>query len=98
MKQWIHNETYQVGFVPGREGRDNSLKTIFLMQEAIRSDIPAALLLINAEKALDRVNWGFMAETLKHLGIGERMMRWILSLYRHPKARIRVNGTLSSPL
>lgn len=93
---WVHND--QVGFVPGREGRDNSLKSIFLIQEVIKRGTPAVLMSIDAEKAFDRVDWGFMFETLRYLGVGERMMGWISSLYHHPKAKIRVNGTLSSPL
>ena len=49
----------QVGFVLGREGRQNTqrvLNTIYLAQVHHK---PLALISTDAEKAFDRVDWGF---------------------------------------
>lgn len=53
------------------------------------------VLSIDAEKAFDKVDWDFMMETIKELGIGPRMIRWIGSLYMNPSASVKVNGNLS---
>lgn len=37
----------------------------------------ALFLSIDAKKALDRVNWGFMMETIEVLGLGPRLTQWI---------------------
>lgn len=64
----------QAGFVPGREGRDNSIRTILLMNKEKEDSSPMVLILINAEKALNRVDWGFMMESSRSIGLGPRVM------------------------
>lgn len=86
----------QAGFVPGKEGRDNSIRTLLLMNKEKEYRSPIILISIDAEKAFDRVDWGFMMETLRSMGLGPRIMRWISNLYNHPKARVGVNGSMSS--
>lgn len=46
----------QVGFIPGREGRDNGIRTLLAVQKIKDSKAPGLLLSINAEKAFDRVD------------------------------------------
>lgn len=87
----------QVGFITGRQGRDNSIKTLLITQEIKKSGVPGLLLSIDAEKAFDRVDWDFMIETLKEVGYGEKICRWIGALYSRPSARVKVNGILSEP-
>ena len=93
MGEWIHND--QVGFIPGRQGRDNGIKTILLIDHMVKSRAPSLLLSIDAEKAFDRVDWEFMINTLVELGIKPRMLAWIKTLYNQPTAKVKVNGTLS---
>lgn len=57
----------------------------------------AMLLSVDAEKAFDRVNWGFLDWTLAQFGIGERFRAWVASCYDCPQATIRVKGTNSRP-
>lgn len=38
-----------------------------------------------------------MFQTLDKMGIGPKMMRWIKTLYRQPRAVIKINGSLSEP-
>lgn len=96
IKEVIHPD--QVGFVPGREGKDNGIKTLMVTQIMKDREAPGLLLSIDAEKAFDRVDWGFMWNTLEELGIGNKMIKKIRALYTHPMARVKINGTLSEAI
>lgn len=91
----IHSD--QVGFISGREGRDNGIKTLLVVQKIKESRAPGLLLSIDAENAFDRVDWGFMMWTLEKIGLGDITRRWMGALYSRPTARVRVNGVLSEP-
>lgn len=95
IKKIIHPD--QVGFILGREGRDNSIKTLLVTQKIKESRAPGLLLSIDAEKAFDTVDWGFMMCTLEEIGIRQRALGWIKALYSRPTARVRINGLLSEP-
>lgn len=90
-----HIHLDQVGFIKGREARDNTLKTLTLVEYAQRSSIPSCLLAIDAEKAFDWVGWNFLRETLVQWGLGPVLMDKILALYQSPTAKIQANGDLS---
>uniref|UniRef100_A0A803KCX1 Reverse transcriptase domain-containing protein n=1 Tax=Xenopus tropicalis TaxID=8364 RepID=A0A803KCX1_XENTR len=36
--------------------------------------------------------------TLCYIGLGQNSLKWILSLYSNPTARLKINGTLSDPI
>ncbi|KAM4034885.1 uncharacterized protein ACNLHF_021597 [Anomaloglossus baeobatrachus] len=88
----IHTD--QVGFVKGREARDNTIKTGLLVAKAKLESIPMGLLSIDAEKAFDRVHWGFMRAALDQLGLGPKFLQKIFALYSGPTARVRINGNI----
>lgn len=88
----------QVGFVPNREAWDNILKTGLLIEQAWRSNSLLYLLSLDAEKAFDRLDWKFMVATLEQVGLPGEFIQKIMALYIAPSARIKVNGTLSSPI
>lgn len=48
-----------------------------------------------APTAFDRVNWDFMTEVLRGVGLGDRMMEWLMALYRDTRVRVKANSTLS---
>lgn len=76
MPRLIHLD--QVGFMPTRKAKDNNvrvLNAIHLMQERGK---PSLLVSSGAEKAFDRVELPFLEATLRHIGLGARMMRYIL--------------------
>lgn len=50
---------YQAGFIPGREGRDNSIRIMLMLRKGKNKGSPAILLSIDVEKAFDGVEWGF---------------------------------------
>lgn len=58
----IHND--QVGFVAGNEVPDNIRWALHLIHLSARTRPGAFLLSLDAEKAFDRVNWGYLWEEL----------------------------------
>uniref|UniRef100_A0A8C5R8Y3 Reverse transcriptase domain-containing protein n=1 Tax=Leptobrachium leishanense TaxID=445787 RepID=A0A8C5R8Y3_9ANUR len=88
----------QVGFVSGREARDNTMRTLQLMHHARRSSQDLALLSTDVEKAFDRVDWDFISSTLTHAGLGPNLRTWIGALYGDTTARVCINGTFTAPL
>lgn len=86
----------QVGFMPGREARDNIIKALLLTHEAHARGFEGLLLSMDMEKAFDRVAWDYMLATCCHVGLGPHMMTWIAAFYQNPSARLKINGTLSN--
>lgn len=91
MKELVHAD--QVGFIPGREERDNGVRTLLILQKIREDNVPGLLLSIDTEKAFDQVGWEFMMSTLEAMCLGPRMAQWIKTLYIHPTAKVKVNGT-----
>uniref|UniRef100_A0A8C5LYI8 Reverse transcriptase domain-containing protein n=1 Tax=Leptobrachium leishanense TaxID=445787 RepID=A0A8C5LYI8_9ANUR len=85
----------QVGFVPGREAKDNTIRALQLIHEGQLSGRDFLLLSTDSEKAFDRVNWDFLFASLAHIGLGPQMQSWVKALYTDPSARICVNGVYS---
>lgn len=85
----------QVGFVPGREARDNTLKALNIHKWLTSKKQDGFFLSLDAEKAFDRVAWDYLTEVLKQIGMRDRMLQFILALYSKPTARVRINGHLS---
>lgn len=79
------------------EARDNTIRALHILHWAQEGpeQIPRVVLSMDAEKAFDKVNWAFMQEVLREIGLGDRMMGWVSALYTGPRARVKVNGTLS---
>lgn len=99
LAQHLHSLIHldQVGFIPTREARDNTIKVLNLVQVAKTKKIPSVFVSTDAEKAFDRVNWDYMFSVLRHIGLGDRMLKYISSIYSTPSAQVKVNGVLSSP-
>lgn len=75
MPNLIHYD--QVGFFKSREARDRVIRVLNILHFSQERSIPLMLLSTDAEKALDRVSWELLAETLRALEFGEHMMAWI---------------------
>lgn len=71
----------------GREARDNTIRALHVLHcmQHGPDKAPRIVLSMDAEKALDRVNWGFMIEVLRGVGLGECIMGWVMALYTGPR-------------
>lgn len=76
----------QLDQIKGRETRDNTIRALQILHWAQNGPerIPRVLISMDAEKAFDRVGWVFLSEVLREVGLGERMMGWVLALYNKP--------------
>jgi hypothetical protein len=67
----------QTGFVEGRSILDN----VFLAQESLgwaeESDQDLVLLLLDFEKAFDKIEWGFLFKALDKLGFSPTWVSWL---------------------
>ena len=97
MKPLLHNWILpsQTGFVPNRCILDN----IFLAFEAIawtkESKQEITMLLLDFEKAYDRVNWTFLREVMSKMGFHELWIKQVMSLNENAAASVIVNGEIS---
>ena len=82
----------QTGFVLGRSILDN----VFTFWEAISlarlQDSPLAVLLLDFEKAYDRVDWGFLEETMLCMGFPDVWVRGVAALYRSAHSQVLLAG------
>lgn len=87
----------QASFTPGQEARDNTLKTLTLLEYVQKHSIPPCLY-IGAEKVFDRVGWCFLEEAIKQLGLSPSLLQKIMALYYKPSASVRMDGMLSNSI
>ncbi len=84
------------GFVEGRSILDNT----FLAQEtqawAEESNQDLVLLLLDFEKAFDRIEWSFLFEALTKLGFCPKWVRWVSSFYTSASSTMKLNGVVGS--
>ncbi len=90
----IHKD--QVGFIKGRSSADNVRRVIHLMWLNASENTPIAAISLDAEKAFDRVEWGFLTTVLSNFGFGHIFRTWVSLLYKNPRAAVMTNG-MSSP-
>lgn len=88
----------QHGFIPGRGTTHHIRKVITLFDQMEVSGDPMEVLLLDAEKAFDRVSWDFLWAVMRWKGIGDGFIRAVQALYRGPTARVRINRGYSVPL
>jgi hypothetical protein len=87
----------QTAFVSGRDIRDNILYHLALAEWVRHSQQPAALLMLDVEKAYDRVHRPWLYRVTADLGFGPHMQRWVRLLTSDGSSRVVVNGHVSDP-
>jgi len=84
----------QTGFVEGRSILDN----VFIAQEALswaeESNQDLVLLLLDFEKAFDKIEWNFLFIALEKLGFEDTWIRWVKSFYKEASSSIKMNDKL----
>lgn len=58
---------------------------------------PGVVASLDAEKVFDSVEWEYLWHVLDKFNIGPKFISWIKLMYANPTARVRTNGSLSSP-
>ena len=97
MKPLLHHWILptQTGFVPNRCILDN----VFLAFEAIEWTLEnkqnLSMLLLDFEKAYDRVNWTFLRRTMETMGFQHKWINQVMSLNLNASAAVIVNGEQS---
>ncbi len=86
----------QTGFIKGCHSFFNIRCLFNILYDPTPPDIPEILILLDAEKAFDRVEWDYLFYTLKKFGFSNRFVSWIRVLYSSPLASVRTNNNLSS--
>ncbi|GBG61855.1 hypothetical protein CBR_g23808 [Chara braunii] len=90
-------ECDQGAFVQGRSIFYNILTAIEALEVVNAENNNVAILLLDLEKAYDRVGWPFVLTMLKKIDFGQGSCRWIIAMYTLATSSVIVNGHLSRP-
>lgn len=94
LKSFVNED--QAGFLPGRQIRDD-LRVLLDAVEYYDKKIgkKVAFLFLDAEKAFDNVNWGFMNILIKKMKLGDNFSNAVQVIYSEQKASIIINNEIS---
>ncbi|XDV45285.1 hypothetical protein PO909_013405 [Leuciscus waleckii] len=87
----------QTGFVYGRYSSSNVRRLLNIIQFTSQYKQKALAVSLDAEKAFDRVEWGYLFDVLGRFGLGGDFLKWIKTIYHSPTAVVIANGRRSEP-
>ena len=90
LHQIIHKD--QRGGVDGRYIGENIRLIEDVLYEIENDNSDAVVLMLDMEKAFDRVEWGWLFNVLNNFNFGERFISWLMTIYRHAQCSIVTNG------
>ena len=85
----------QRGCVPGRFIGENIRLIDDLIFEVENSTENPIILMLDQEKAFDRVEWNWLFSTLEKYNFGSTFIGWLQALYKDAKSSILTNGVQS---
>lgn len=85
----------QNGFIKGRYLFYNIRTLLNIIYSAQTTDLPELVISLDAEKAFDRVEWGYLFAVLKKFGLGDKFINWVRLLYTSPQACVQTNDIRS---
>ena len=79
----------------GRNIQNNilNIKTIIEYMEIVGNN--SAMVLIDQEKAFDRLEQNYLYKTLEKFGFGEKFIKWTKILYNNINSVVQVNGAIT---
>lgn len=83
---------WQHGFIPGRSTTDHIKRVISLFNIAESSGQQMSLILLDAQKAFDQVEWGYLWQNLRSNGFGPRILTALRPMYAQSYAKIQLMG------
>ena len=97
MKPMLHHWILpsQTGFVPNRCILDNMFLAFEAIDWTLESNQSISLLLLDFEKAYDRVSWTFLEQIMEKMGFDTTWIQRVMSLNLNASAAIIVNGEVS---
>uniref|UniRef100_A0AAY4BML7 Reverse transcriptase domain-containing protein n=3 Tax=Denticeps clupeoides TaxID=299321 RepID=A0AAY4BML7_9TELE len=87
----------QTGFIQKRFSITNIRRLLNVIQYTSQQNCEAISVSLDAEKAFDRVEWGYLFGTLQRFGIEGDFLRWIQTIYHSPMSCVITNGLRSGP-
>lgn len=84
----------QNGFVVGRQAFNNTRRVLNILYKKQNAK-DHAILSLDAEKAFDRIEWGYLFETLSLFPIHIFYLKWLKLLYNKPLAQVITNSNIS---
>ena len=83
--------------IPGRLSSENVRVLKDVVDYVNRSNVGAAIISLDQEKAFDRVDWSFMLRVLEAMNFGPSFCKWVRLLYTNVFSQVLVNGFQSDP-
>lgn len=82
----------EVGFVPHREARDNTItgKSLNIINYAKKQKTPLCILSIDAENVFDRLNYKFLFKVLEGTGVPWELITKIMALYSFSSGCVKI--------
>ncbi|CAM2096636.1 unnamed protein product [Caretta caretta] len=84
--------------VPDRSIFDNLFLVRDLLELRRRESLSFALLSLDQEKAFDRVDHGYLLNTLRAFGFGPQFVGFLRMLYASAECLVKLNWTLTEPV
>jgi hypothetical protein len=88
----------QTGFIPKRNIRGNIMEAHLILKRMHRAGTCAAMLLLDFEKAYDRVDREFLFAVLAHLNCGPNFILAIVILHANSTIIIQINDDVTEPI
>ena len=100
LKQKLHLilHTDQTCGVPGRTINEKLFLTRDLISYANQKGTRGYIVTLDQEKAVDRLDRGFLFQVMKKMNFGDSFISWIRTLYRDTQSSVLVNGHVSMRL
>lgn len=83
---------HQTGFLKGRFIGENIRFVLDLIEHCSHCNLPGFLLLLDFEKAFDKLEWPFVRKTLTYFKFGTSFKNWINVFYKNCNTCICNNG------